>query len=260
MIWPNTQLLFFTLLFATACTAGDYEVRPCGQPKTLAADPCNELNTQPNVCDVYQCDAGRGFCQLGKRDFDRDGDPDIVCGGKDCDDYDPEKNGFSQTCTCDASLNGKDCYVGVGVCRVKATYSCMSGSLFCAQALPTPTNVDYMSRPDPATGSWDWDCSNTIELGCRATPTSPIGSCPAVNCDATLSDSVVKNKNYDAACDTFCGRISFGNANCKTGATPPILCGTECGQPVITCNCKTSGLSCARDANQKTVVNYVLCK
>lgn len=261
MFGSSSRLLCIALLFFTSCTAGDYEVAPCGQPKSLAADPCNALNTEPNKCEIYQCDSPSGACKLGTRDYDRDGDPDVVCGGKDCDDFDADKNGFNQTCSCDPTLIGKDCFVGVGACRVKSVYSCMSGSLFCAQANSPPTSVDYMSRPEPTTGSWDWDCSNSIELGCRATPTSPIGSCPAVSCDAALSDSIGK-KNFDAACDTYCGRINpLSSGNCKTGAAPVILCGTECGQPILTCNCAKSGLtSCVRDANQKTGVNYVLCK
>lgn len=259
MLNINWQFLLTALLFSTACTAGEYDVTPCGAPQNLAVDPCNQLNKEVNKCDVYQCDVATGSCKLGKRDYDRDGDPDLVCGGKDCDDFDAQKNSFNQACRCDNNLNGKDCFVGVGACRVKATYSCMAGSLFCAQANPPPSSVNYMDHPDPATGSWDWDCSNTLESICGNTTTAMTIPCPAVNCDPTLSDSVIK-KNYDAACDTYCSRIT-NTANCKSAATPMILCGTDCGQPVVTCSCTKPLFSgCTRDTSQKTVVNYVLCK
>ena len=74
------------------------------------------------------------------------------------DDYDAGKSRFNQTCTCDPTLIAKDCYVGVGACRVKSVYSCMSGSLFCAQAETAAHQRGLYEPPRPTTGSWDWDC------------------------------------------------------------------------------------------------------
>jgi hypothetical protein len=81
---------------------GRYDVARCdanGVPSSLAQDPCNALNAAAGACEVYQCDGATGTCRLGRRDADRDGEPGVACGGKDCDDADGRRSGTkSETC------------------------------------------------------------------------------------------------------------------------------------------------------------------
>jgi hypothetical protein len=81
-------------LFLGACVGlDDYRIDVCAVKPggTLADDPCNAANADQSIdpCIPYQCVDGR--CLQKLRDFDRDGDPDAVCGGSDCDDKDPAK-------------------------------------------------------------------------------------------------------------------------------------------------------------------------
>lgn len=69
---------------------GDYEVQPCDPGvSSLTDDVCNRLNVEGS-CTPYQCDSATRRCVLRPRDFDRDGDPDVACGGRDCDDLDAQ--------------------------------------------------------------------------------------------------------------------------------------------------------------------------
>ncbi|MDB4997165.1 MAG: polymerase alpha subunit [Myxococcaceae bacterium] len=73
---------------------------------TLAADPCNSLNDGNTTCTRFQCDKDLGKCVKGALDFDRDGEPSIACGGKDCDDEKPTRSSVLKE-TCDGLDN--DC-------------------------------------------------------------------------------------------------------------------------------------------------------
>ena len=60
-----------------------------------------------HACDPYQCEALTGTCTRSPRDADRDGDPAVACGGRDCDDADPRRAGGSAE-TCDGVDNDCD--------------------------------------------------------------------------------------------------------------------------------------------------------
>lgn len=102
-----------SLLFAaTHCSltdVADYPIESCAvaDGATLIDDPCARLNVSLDGCDLYQCDTATGACESRARDFDRDGEADVACGGSDCDDLDPEV-GAALPEICDASPPYRD--------------------------------------------------------------------------------------------------------------------------------------------------------
>jgi hypothetical protein len=66
-----------------------------GEPKTCS-------DGQP--CTIDSCDEATGSCKSEKRDADADGDPDVHCGGGDCDDEDP----LVSSKQAEVCANGKD--------------------------------------------------------------------------------------------------------------------------------------------------------
>jgi hypothetical protein len=250
-------VLLGVLLGASGCTAGNFDVVPCAPPppQNLGVDICNRINVDIHQCSLYQCDAVSNSCKLSPRDYDRDGDPAADCGGSDCNDFDPLVNGINQACGCKPEQLNQPCAVGIGYCQVKARYTCKTGTLYCADARPPLPGVDYMTQPDPASGSWDWDCSGSIESGCRDKQ-GAIGDCPPVNCNPALADSLSR-KDYDGACSKFCSPFNVFSADCVSN-THTIVCDKSCGQPVVTCKCGFAFTGCVRSG--AATVQYVQCK
>lgn len=245
------------LLICASCTAGNFDVAPCGPPPplNLGVDTCNRINPDIHECNLYQCDPVSNSCKLSLRDYDRDGDPDVACGGTDCNDFDPQVNGLNKACGCKPELIGQPCAVGIGYCQVKATYGCRTGTLYCADARPPLPGVDYMQQADPASGSWDWDCSGTIESGCRDAM-GAIGTCPPVNCNPAIAD-FFSRQEYDSACNKYCSPFNSLSADCASN-THTIVCDKGCGQPIVTCKCGFALSGCVRSG--AATVKYVQCK
>lgn len=92
---------------------GDYEIESC-DPRVTSADEdvCRRLETS-DPCQPYQCGPS-GTCVQGPRDADRDGDPDLACGGTDCDDANRVVSGIV-TEVCDQLDNDCNALVDEGV-------------------------------------------------------------------------------------------------------------------------------------------------
>ncbi len=99
------KALVVWLTIGAGCTftgLGRYDIGNCNAgntPKSLDEDPCRNLDLATVGCLRYQCNAATGRCEQRARDFDRDGNPDVACGGSDCDDRDGlRRSGRAETC------------------------------------------------------------------------------------------------------------------------------------------------------------------
>lgn len=125
------KTLVASLALSAGCTftgLGRYDVTYCNAPKvpgSFAEDPCASLNEKETGCTRYQCEALTGRCVLRALDFDRDGDPEIACGGHDCDDHDGQK-ASSLAETCDAIDNDCDGTRDEGLIGIVNTESLLS--------------------------------------------------------------------------------------------------------------------------------------
>ena len=101
--WAS-RVLCAALLLSWSCTSADLAVEECDPGvRSLAQDVCNRLNSAATNCELYQCDAASRRCVKRALDYDRDGDPRVVCGGGDCSDEDPTiQSGAAEPC------DGKD--------------------------------------------------------------------------------------------------------------------------------------------------------
>jgi hypothetical protein len=89
-----------------SCTFTDlavYDTRACDPTRSFDMDECTTALVAPS-CQEYTCGRATSRCELGALDFDRDGDPPIACGGKDCDDRDPSNSGIGRE-VCDGKDN-----------------------------------------------------------------------------------------------------------------------------------------------------------
>ena len=209
---------------------------------TLDADACNALNTKTTDCtQLYQCDKASGVCKIGPRDYDRDGDPDKMCGGNDCNDYDSSINSLNKLCGCDQKMLGQPCQVGVGACITNATYSCKDGSLFCALPSPPVPNPDYMKMPY-TNGSWDWDCNGKPDMMCPDV-NGALAVCPTANCGGTMFNVNSTADQVNSACSAYCAPYKYmlGSDTCTRDKT--FLCDQSCGTPVYYCHCSPGSAS-----------------
>ena len=88
-------------LASSSCASADYEVERCDpRAANLELDVCNRLNAglASTECSVWQCDSASSRCTLRARDQDRDGEPTTACGGRDCDDRNPEIGAKAEVC------------------------------------------------------------------------------------------------------------------------------------------------------------------
>lgn len=234
-----------SLSFA-ACTAWQYEIEPCDPGiADLSKDLCNQLNPNMSDCMLYQCDSQTLTCKLTPRDFDRDGDPDRSCGGKDCNDFNRYVNGLSgDACSCSPDKLGTSCSVGEQgtACERSSSYTCSNNQLLCPT---TPAAAgSWQDHADLTTGSWDWDCDGSVEKACSYVGAQMPAACaqnPAAECDATVT-TAIKNLNATALCDYYCNQFSnklrtpcddHGNT-----APPKIFnCTNDCGASVGYCWC-----------------------
>ena len=254
-------------LGVAACTAGQYEIAYCDvSGNTQISDSCRELNSDNNGCTLYQCNKGTGRCELRPRDFDRDGDPDSVCGGKDCDDNNPAVNGAgSGTCACSPATLAQDCSRGVGACARKAKYECRNNTLSCPAVAGTPQ--DYGSSPDPVNGSWDYNCDGTDSPACCYQNSN--GSRLCVACDVAACDpnvaSAISSNNASGACNSYCS--SKNKDNCPPADSPQLIrCRPECGSSIAICYCQWDnglfgvGGSCKVQSGKSPVIDRVNCR
>lgn len=242
---PTAPVIAFALSLA-ACTAWQYDIAPCDPGVAdLTKDVCNQLNANTADCMLYQCDSQTSSCKLSLRDIDRDGDPDLACGGKDCNDFNRYVSGAGgDTCSCTPDKVGTSCAVGVAgtACERKSTYACSNNRLLCPTTPIEPQG--WKDHPDLTTGSWDWDCNGTVDKACTYAGAQAPSACeqnPSAECDATVT-AAIKNLNATALCDYYCNQFSnklrtpcddHGNT-----APPKIYnCANECGSSVGFCWC-----------------------
>lgn len=258
-----------------ACTAGNYEIPDCSVVgETLAGDSCQALNQgSTDGCMLYQCDTGTKQCVQRPRDYDRDGDPDRACGGTDCDDHNPTVSGLQTgTCECTPDALKKTCVAGEGACRSQPVqYRCDSGALTCPAV--ARMQQDYGSRPDVATGSWDYDCNGKVESGCcyqNANGSRICDPCAQLDCSkiAGLAEAIAA-KDPTRACDLYCATYPDTGSKCPPDNSLRIVrCGADCGSDLALCYCHfnaglpliTTDDKCERQSDKTPVLDKVNCR
>lgn len=266
-------LLLLVVALAGACTAGNYVIPDCSVTgDTLDGDSCQQLNTDPKACQVYQCDTGTRQCALRDRDYDRDGDPDIACGGKDCDDRNPEVSGLrTGTCECSPDALKMSCYVGYGACKsAQVQYVCKSGALDCP-AFPLAPQ-DYSSRPDAVNNSWDLNCDSKIESACcyqNANGSRLCEDCATKDCSKVAGlTAALAAKDPQRACELYCASFPDDGSKCPPDSSLRLVrCSADCGSDLALCYCHlNAGLpplipaKCERQSDKTPVLDKVNCR
>jgi hypothetical protein len=234
-------LLVLGLLLA-ACTAGQYDIQECDPTvPNLLTDLCGPLNDALGMsgCMLYQCDKVSRRCVVKPRDYDRDGDPDLACGGGDCDDTDPTVystafepcdnkdnncNGVrDEGCSCDPKLIGTACYDGKGACKRSGQWVCNASVPICnAKAADAQS---WHNAVDPVNHSADWDCDGVDALTCCVDAVcNQTTDCPVVQCASS---------NANSLCESFCSPHTF---DCFQ-ATRISRCDDSCGGRTLVCHC-----------------------
>jgi hypothetical protein len=232
-------------LLLGACSAGQYDIQECDPSvPNLEKDLCNQLNLNMDMglssCMLYQCDNVSRRCVLKPRDYDRDGDPAIACGGCDCDDTDPTVycearevcdnkdnncNGVKdEGCSCNPDTIGKDCYDGTGACQGKGVFVCQNNVPFCT-AMRTPSQ-GWHNFVNASNGSADWNCNGMDEFACCNDPTcNSVVGCALGNCFSG---------DPNAVCAGFCN--AGGPGNCA-GRLAIYRCEDKCPGTRLVCHC-----------------------
>lgn len=259
--------LALSLGMATGCTAGQYDISDCVvTSQTLLGDSCRALNSDDSACDLYQCNAGSGRCERRLRDFDRDGDPDLACGGRDCDDNNPQVNGVQNgACACSAASLSQTCSRGVGACRRQAQYECKNNLLSCPAVAGTPQ--DYGSSPDPVNSSWDLNCDGEQTSACcyqNGNGSRLCIACEVQMCSDVLKDAIRANQ-ASTACSAYCG--GKDKAGCPPADTPQFVrCSSDCGSSLAICYCQWDsgiagiGAACKVQTGKTVTVDRVHCR
>jgi hypothetical protein len=245
-----------------SCNPGNYDAGCDPKVDNLGVDVCNKLNASNMGCMVYQCDRQSSTCLLGPRDFDRDGDPDVLCGGTDCNDYDKRVNGLNKTCSCTGGASAGPCTTGVGVCAHTGQYMC-SGTMQLTCPDPIKADDTYHDKIDSQTQSWDFNCDGMIQYGCTNSDMS-VSACPEPIACTQAFTSAVSRTQYDVACQDYCSHLMGSDPKCSTSAKNIVLCmgSSACGQLAVTCHCMPIGVgqtaSCASAGS--SAANSILCK
>jgi hypothetical protein len=263
-IWLCLSLFFFG-----ACTAWQYEIESCDpNARDLSKDVCHQLNGAALGCVIYQCDGQTSTCRELPRDFDRDGDPDLSCGGTDCNDYDPSVYGrLGDLCTCKPDVLNTTCSVGQpgSPCERKAKYACLNGSLGCPATPAAPQ--DWQSGPDPMNSSWDWSCDGKIDTACSwmdFTGRYFRTDCPPTPCSDGQRMLIAMDQSA-MLCGTYCDGLD--KPACDSMANKPAVLNCDvqpnCGSRIGVCHCRWDGLgpplgSCI--AETYSTIGSIYCK
>ena len=260
MLRSYLPFLLGALLSAVSCNPGNYELASCNPGvDTLSRDACNALNDKNTDCtSMYQCDKATSSCKLSPRDYDRDGDPDVACGGTDCNDYDPKVSGANKLCSCDPIKVGQTCVVGVGACQATDKYTCKSGVLYCTVPNPPPVaDPGYMQNAYTGNGSWDWNCDGLQDMKC-GDDKGNLSSCPVPNCENSPFKAGMTQADLDTACNSYCTKLPGNASGCLDRV---VFCDSSCGMPVYSCHCKLTGLlSNMCTGNATTTTSTVRCR
>ncbi len=111
-----------------------------------------------NPCNINTCEEQTKNCTSELRDVDGDGDPDIHCGGGDCDDYDPAVSSLSPEVCANSIDDNCDNQIDEASCVSPSNDNCFD-PLMLTQAGTYPmstaaASLDYAascSLPNPAT-------------------------------------------------------------------------------------------------------------
>ncbi len=273
--FSKTTLCLASFLSFFSCTAWEYDIANCDpHARDLTKDVCNRLNPDDTACMLYQCDGQTSTCVLSARDFDRDGDAAIECGGHDCNDYDPNiyGNGPNAMCTCTQALVNHSCSVGLSgsACQRDATYICSSNVLDCPTSPGIPEMM-YQSAPfqNGTYQSWDWNCDGSIEMACGwKNGTSIVQDCPSVACSGTAAMQI-SNNDATGLCNNYCASVNSQTA-CTAASSNPYIYNcqtTSCGGPIGVCYCSWNpnffgqcvNATCCTAASSSTIGN-IYCK
>lgn len=137
------------------------------------------------------------------------------------------------TITC-ASV-GQPCSVGVGACKRSGTIVC-SPDPGCSVTAGVPDN-SWHDTPDPATGSWDYNCDGKVEYQQPFQSEAPPLSGTAF-CQGFLNQTDCTYNNYwFPGTGSPCGQtITF--LPCTWIATQPSMCISGGGMAMMTEKCK----------------------
>lgn len=239
------HLLIVAILTGISCTAWNYEAEACDPSvNNLTKDVCRRLNSSLSACMIYQCDGKTRECKLGPRDQDRDGDPDVACGGTDCNDFDPAiAGGANGMCACSASLLDMPCAVGAEgtACRRNGKYVCSNAHLTCSATAGTPDS-QWKGNPSPDNSSWDWNCDGIISRACSYLDTNNtrqiIEACSGIKCNPNAQQRIIENQDATTICNSFNGLSFSGDRSIDV-----IVCSNDCGSPIVACQsfCSQSG-------------------
>jgi hypothetical protein len=241
--------MYLALCGLSACTAWQYDIEACDvHARDLSKDVCNQLNDgSSSSCLIYQCDGQTASCKQSVRDYDRDGDPDVACGGTDCNDFDPSVYGSQGSqCTCTQDSIGTPCTVGPSgsTCQRSSMFSCIDKTLIC-NATPGAPQSEYQAGPDATNKSWDWNCDGQVEQACSWMDPSgrsyrTIDQCPPSTCSDQLKMDLANNMPL-TLCSDYCSTIS-DKATCTAPQNVPKLLNCDaqpfCGSHVGVCFCK----------------------
>ena len=230
------HLLIAAILTGISCTAWNYEAESCDPSvNNLTKDVCKRLNSSLNGCMIFQCDGKTRECKLGPRDQDRDGDPDVACGGTDCNDFDPAiSGGANGMCACSASLLDMPCAVGAEgtACRKNGKYVCSNAHLTCSATAGNPDS-QWKGNPSPDNGSWDWNCDGSISKACSYLDrNNSRQNIEFFNDQCTESErqAILAMNNANTLCFD-----RFGSGAEIAGQINAVACGGMCGSPALIC-------------------------
>ncbi len=170
--------------------------------------------------ETERCDPASRRCVYSPLDGDGDGEPPVVCGGRDCDDADPSV-GTRGTESCDLRDNDCDGVVDDEPTDCPAGSRCTAGACECTTPGFELCSFDACAdtRSDPE------NCGSCFRR-CDSTTTCVAGECVCSGAGLTLCGTTCVDLSSDpshcGSCGTFCS-----SGSCATG----VCDGFDAGPP-----------------------------
>ena len=238
-------------LAAIGCTFGglaDYDIPACNPDVLLDADGCNSLNPTAFSCVVYQCDRATRRCVRSVLDRDRDGDPDLRCGGHDCKDDDPKISSLQhETCNgVDDNCNGQ---IDEGLLVASPTRTSLAPTLAIAGDTSIVGGTDTFAAVTARSATSSATCVEVI-----ADPAGPQNVDKATGCSFLgMEPTLSPRQPFAGKVGLTLGMVAVATGSCTRGVDVVFRNGTGGAAKLPACEPNASLPSFATYADAKSV-------